>query len=90
MWYDYITESAERNDIDIGEILKFLTGSSKIPATGFDSIPKIGFTDRDYLPVVSTCDIMITFPRNMGMLDIDAFKEKIDFCILESHDFGAP
>ena len=89
MWYDYIADSAERDDVAIGEILKFLSGSSKIPATGFDSIPKISFTDHDCLPVVSTCDITITFPRKMGTLDIEAFREKMDFCILGSHGFGA-
>lgn len=89
MWYDYITDCAERNDISLADILKFISGSSKIPASGFGSLPKICFTDTDCLPFVSTCDIAITFPGKMGFLLIDQFKERMDFCIQGSHGFGS-
>ena len=46
------------------EILKFVSGSGKIPAIGFETIPKIKFTGSDRLPNVSTCDMLITFPRD--------------------------
>lgn len=40
MWYDYITDCAERSDISLADILKFISGSSKFPASGFGSLPK--------------------------------------------------
>ena len=62
LWFDYVTDCANDDDVTIGDILKFISGSSKVPATGFDSIPKIKFTNKDCLPTVSTCDLAITFP----------------------------
>ena len=38
-WFEYISECAEGGDVSVKEILKFFTGSSKIPATGFDGTP---------------------------------------------------
>ncbi len=78
-----------RNDVTLPHILQFLTGSSKIPAAGFSKDPMIRFTnDQDRLPFVSTCDIAITFPRCMGHLRVDEFRERMDFCILGSVGFG--
>ena len=57
------------------EILKFFTGSSKIPATGFDGTPKIYFCNEDRLPSVSTCDLSITFPFGFCGIDIN-FKHR--------------
>ena len=90
MWYDYITDCTERNDIGLADILKFISGSAKIPAIGLCCIPKIRFTDNDCLPFVSTCDIAITFPRKMGSMTVEYFKEYMDFCIQGSHGFGTP
>lgn len=85
---EYVSECADREDVTVQEIMKFMSGSSKIPATGFDTTPKIRFIDADRLPTVSTCDISITFPRGMGLLSYEAFKAKMGFCILGSHGFG--
>ena len=71
MWYDYITDCAESNDIRLADILKFISGSSKISASGFGSLPKM----FQCLPFVSKCDIVIAFPRQMGCLSIDQLKE---------------
>ena len=84
-WYEYVSEC---DNVSVGDILKFLSGSSRIPATGFDTTPKIRFTDEDRLPTVSTCDMSITFPRKMGLLNFEEFKSKLDFCILGSYGFG--
>ena len=84
-WYEYVLEC---DNVSVGDILKFLSGSSRIPATGFDTTPKIRFTDEDCLPTVSTCDMSITFPRKMGLLNFEEFKNKLDFCILGSYGFG--
>ena len=87
-WFEYVTESADRKDVTVEEILKFVSGSAKIPATGFDTTPRIYFTDADLLPTVSTCDMSITFPRGMGCIEYEDFRGKKDFCILGSHGFG--
>ena len=44
LWFDYVTDCANDDYVTIGDILKFISGSSKIPATGFDNIPKIGLS----------------------------------------------
>ena len=89
-WYEYISDCADRDDIRVGDVLYFLTGSSKVPATGFDSTPKIKFTDENRLPTVSTCELSITFPRKMAGLTVDEFKDQMDFCIRGSHGYGIP
>lgn len=68
--------------------MKFISGSSSVPATGFDKIPSIKFTDVDSLPTVSTCDVSITFPRKMSLLKYEEFEQKMDFCIRGSYGFG--
>ena len=87
-WYEYISDCADRDDISVGDILYFFTGSSKVPATGFDSVPKIKFTDENRLPTASTCELSITFPRKMAGLTVDEFKDQMDFCIHGSHGYG--
>ena len=69
-------------------ILHFISGASKIPATGFDKTPKISFTSEECLPYASTCALSIIFPRSMGCLSYDKFQDKMDFCILGSFGFG--
>ena len=65
-------------------ILQFFSGSAK----GFDKVPKIYFTNTNQLPWASTCDPSITFPRNMGLLTEEEFRQKMDMCILGSCGFG--
>ena len=88
MWFEYITDSSDESAVEIGEILQFMSGSSKIPATGFDAIPIICFTDSDQLPKVSTCNLSITFSRKMGNLTYEHFSERITFAIQGSKGFG--
>ena len=40
-------------------VLQFLSGSSKVAATGFENVPSIKFMDEECLPTVSTCAISI-------------------------------
>ena len=86
-WYEYVSECANGGDVTLQEILKFMTGSSSIPATGFENIPSICFTDDDRLPTVSTSAMSITFSRTMGLLSYEEFKTKMDFYILGSYGF---
>ena len=51
----------------LSDILQFVSGSSKLPASGFYNTPKISFTDEECLPRASTCDLSITFSRSWGM-----------------------
>ena len=76
MWYDYITDCAEWSDISLADPLKFISGSSKIPASGFGSLPKICFTNNDCFPYISTCDIAIIFPRLMASFSVDQLKKE--------------
>ena len=80
---------AGREDITLGNILEFISGASKLPATGFPKNPAIFFCNEDRLPRASTCDISITFSRKLGILQYEEFKEKMDFCILGSYGFGS-
>ena len=43
--------------------------------------------DVDQLPWASKCDLSITFPRNMGLLTEEEFRQKMDMCILGSFEF---
>ena len=88
MWFEYITDSSGDNAVKIEEILQFMSGSSKIPATGFDGTPTIRFTDGDRLPKVSTCDLSITFSRKMGNLTYEQFNERMTLAIQGSKGFG--
>ena len=84
-----IFDTTEREDVTLGDVLQFLSGASKIPAMGFDTTPKIRFTNEKCLPRVSICDLCITFPREMGLVNYADFKERMDLCILGSFGFGS-
>ena len=47
-WYIYPLENSQTS---VPDILQFLTGSDKLPATGFDRTPTINFIDCKCLPV---------------------------------------
>ncbi len=75
--------------VTTAEIVQFLSGATRIPAIGFDTTPKVRFTDEECLPRVSTCDVAITFPRSMGLMRFDKFCEILDMCIKGSFGFGS-
>lgn len=88
-WNEYIFNCpSTTGTVSVGDVMKFISGSSSVPATGFDKIPSIKFTDVDSLPTVSTCDVSITFPRKMSLLKYEEFEQKMDFCIRGSYGFG--
>lgn len=76
--------------MEIGDILHFFTGSTKLTTTGFPTTPVIQFTDDLCLPTASTCDYSITFPLSFGHMDYGQFKVKMDMCIKDSFGFGMP
>lgn len=87
-WCEYVFECVERHDVTLEEILKFVSGSGKIPAIGFETTPKVKFTGSDRVSNVSTCDMLIMFPTGMGCLQYQEFREKMDVCIQGSYGFG--
>ena len=78
----------ETGQTSVPDIIQFLTGSDKFPATGFDRSFTINFTDRRCLPVASTCALSITFPRTWGLLQYPAFVEKMHEIVHNSWGFG--
>ena len=62
--------STDREDVILPQVLQFFSGSSKIPACGFGSDPKICFTHTDRLLWASTCDLSNSFPRSMCLLTL--------------------
>ncbi len=88
MCFNIMHYHTDRKDVTLSHILQFFSGSSKIPAAGFNRLPKICFSDDDRLPWTSTCDLSITFPRAMGLLSEEDFRQKLDMCILGSFGFG--
>ena len=88
-WSEYLEKcSQDSSKVSLGDVLKFFSGSSKVPASGFDKYPSIKFTDVDCLPIASTCDVSITFPRKIGLLAYEDFCDRMDFCIQGSYGFG--
>ena len=61
-WNEYIFNCPQTTGtVSLSDVMKFISGSSRVPATGFDKAPSVKFTDVQCLPTVSTCDISITF-----------------------------
>lgn len=88
-WNEYVFSLSQADSkVHLRDVMKFICGSSKIPATGFGTTPSIRFTDVDCLPTVSTCDVSVTFPRKMALLEYEDFCEKLNFCVMGSYGFG--
>ena len=68
----------------------FLTACDVVPPLGFgDAVPSIMFIDtedKEMLPKVSTCSLILTFPYNFP-LQFDIFKDKMDLAVLGSQGF---
>ena len=77
---DYLFPT-DRGNVSLGDILQFVSGSTKLPAAGFNCTPKVCFTDELCLPRASTCDLSITFPRLFGSVTYKDFKEKMNVCL---------
>ena len=88
-WSNYLA-NCKGNSVSIKDIVHFISGSSKLPAAGFEENPIIRFTDNLCLPISSTCDVSITFPRSFGHLPYEEFKQKMDLSITNSFGFGLP
>ena len=79
-WSDFISDCDQGECTQtLGDILQFISGSSKLPDSGFNTYPSIKFTDESRLPQVSTCDV--PFPE---------FKQQRNFALCNSFGFGQP
>jgi len=84
----FVLLSSGNEKVKMSDVIHFFSGASKLPTSGFPAPPKICFTDEPGLPRSSTCDISITFPRELGYLNEEEFKAKMDMCLLDSFGFG--
>ena len=74
-------------DISLGDVFVFMTGSDTVPLHGFDKQPVIIFySDPGRLPNASTCVPALRLPRYLT--EYADFKEKIREAILGSAGFG--
>ena len=88
-WNEYIFGLPKADgEVRLADVLMFMSGSSKVPATGFPKTPTIRFTDVDCFPTASTCDVSLMFPRKMALLEFEQFQVKMNFCIKGSYGFG--
>lgn len=74
-------EKALIQTLNLGHILAFATGSSKIPAIGFSPSPKLNFIhdDTKWFPVAHTCSNELQiFVSGKNLADDDAF----DYCFV--------
>ena len=69
------------------DILKWLTGASRIPAVGLDVV-KVFFTSDTVLPRVNTCALELWLPLLPQFKDLDTFTRQIVEWIIDSAGFG--
>ena len=69
------------------DILKWLTGASRIPAVGLDVV-KVFFTSDTVLPRVNTCALELWLPLLPQFKDPDTFTRQIVEWIIDSAGFG--
>ena len=77
----------DSNGPSLTDVMVFLTGCDTIPPSGYaDCIPSISFLEDGKFPTLSTCSLCVRFPMGMRC-EQNAFKEFMDFAILESEGF---
>ena len=85
-FYAYLTLEC---GVDLGKILSFATGMSKVPPMGFPMSPAIHFISGDdprALPIASTCSLTLGLP--LALSDYDNFKEGKTMAVLNTVRFG--
>ena len=71
----------------LSDVMVFLTGCDTVPPSGYtNSSTTIVFIKDGKFPTVSTCSLCVHFPLGLPC-EQTAFKELMDFAILESHGF---
>ena len=69
------------------DILVFVTGLHRPPATGWEDTPQISFyRDTDRLPFASTCSLVLNISYRVEICE--KFKEKTTTAVLCGYVFG--
>lgn len=77
---------AKPNDLSLGDVLVFFSGSDKIPPLGFDLPPSLSFDEDAMFPTSSTCALSLVLPSRYREYEI--FKEKVDYGFKNNGGFG--
>ena len=87
---DFSTGQQSEMRLTLAAVLQFITGSSSIPAIGFDDRPSITFLHDDSGRKLSanTCSNTLHLPVNSTLLSYDKFKVEFTSCMAESPGFG--
>lgn len=87
-WCKFLEDAEDACDfpLTLGEILVFITGSSRVPPMGFSPTPKITFTSEHCLPHSSTCTNRLTIPEYLE--NYDKFKDTFILSIQGCQGFG--
>ncbi|XP_063754128.1 apoptosis-resistant E3 ubiquitin protein ligase 1-like [Eleginops maclovinus] len=85
------TEQDFLHNISLGHILAFVTGSSQVPATGFEPYPKMSFVHDDkHLPIAHTCSNELQlFINSKTLADGDFFEYSLLVALMNGGMFSA-
>lgn len=72
--------------VQLEDILKFITGCSSIPPSGFDDNFTVNFTEDHCFSYVSTCTFTLTLP--LSLTSYSKFKETMTEAIISGPGFG--
>ncbi|XP_023816594.1 G2/M phase-specific E3 ubiquitin-protein ligase-like isoform X1 [Oryzias latipes] len=79
-------------NLNPGHILAFVTGSSRVPAVGFQPSPKLSFVHNEnkYLPVAHTCSNELEiFVNSKNLADNDEFEYNFLVALMNGANFSA-
>ena len=87
---DFNTDQGSQMRVTLATVLQFITGSSSIPALGFDDQPSITFLHdaSGRKLTANTCSNTVHLPVNSTFLSYDNFKVEFTSCMVESPGFG--
>lgn len=76
-FYNIITAESEgdSDEVTLGTVLNFFTGSDAIPPCGYANPPELNFSPCNVLPTASTCAPSLTLPTKYS--NYDDFKSNL-------------
>lgn len=87
---DLATGEETEITLSLSDVLQFITGSSTVPATGFNEKPSIVFQHGDPHRKLhaNTCSNTLTLPVNSTLMEFESFKNEFTSCLVMSPGFG--
>lgn len=78
------------NECSVQDVLIFLSGSSRVPPTGFNPRPSVMFVHDQHRPLAtaSTCELQIRLPLCHG--SYATFKDAMILSMKSNDGFGGP